>query len=186
MGEALKRWAAKGDIDLLLPSGTRIRVRPRSAVEMVREGGLPAELRARAMQYETGGWDPTSMSEEERMAAYDFMRSFVARSIVAIQIDGVSEEVSLEAADLVELPEPDISLVQDVITLRKTPRQANAESEAALGLTTEQEAASVSREEAAGTLPGWNEFRDGTGGDPTGPDGGAVREVAGPGLPPDR
>ena len=186
MSEALKAWAARGQIPLLLPSGTRVRLHPRSAVEVVREGRIPAELRARAMQYETGGWDPKSMSEEERMQSYDFMRSFIAQSIVGVEVDGIIEDVTLEAADLVNLPEADITMIQDVITLRKTPRQAQTESEAALGITTEADAKKVADAEAAGTLPGWAPFRNGSGGDPAGSDGGEVREIAGAGLPQDR
>jgi hypothetical protein len=183
MHEAMQRWVAKGDRAVTLASGMRVKLRVRSAVELLREGNLPNELRSRALQYETGGWDPKTLSAEERLQAYDFMRTFIARTIVALEgEDGSWAEVHLGREDLVETPEDDVQQLQDIVTLRKSPIQVTAESEAKLGKISEAEARAVVEQEAGRTTNGWRDFRDGSGDRPAGGDGAAVREVAGAGL----
>lgn len=188
MHEAMERWARKGDRPVTLASGMRVRLRVRSAVELIRRGMMPQELRARATQYETGGWDPAKLSEEERLQTYDFMRTFIARSIVGIEADdgsGWTEVQALDATDIADLPEPDLQGIQDIVTLRKSPLQVTAESERALGIIDLVPPRDLEGE-AARTTTGWSEFRNGAGAPAAGADGAAVREVAGAGLPSDR
>jgi hypothetical protein len=191
MHEAIQAWAQRGDREVLLPSGQRVKIRLRSAVELLREGTLPDALRRRAMEYETGGLDAKALSPDEKMSAYEFMRAFVARSISAVSIEDEAGEVRYHSVrlgpdELAELPEDDVSEVQAIVTLRKSPLQVTAESEVKLGRRSATDAELIAGEEAGGTVDGWVPFRDGSGGDPAGPAGRAVREVAGAGLPGDR
>lgn len=198
--EAVQAWAKRADREVLLPSGQWAKVRLRSAVELLRNGEFPDVLRRRAMEYETGGIDSRALSPEEKMSAYDFMRAFVARSVVALGTEGPAsasgereirwEAVRITAEDLAELPEDDAAELQAIVSLRKSTITVTAESRAKLHLeealapqTGPGEEDRDAAEEAAGPIDAWVPFRDGPRGDPAGADGAAVREVARAGLP---
>jgi len=201
---ALSSWAARGLRDVLLPSGTEVRIRLPEAATLIRTGSLPTELLGVASRFATVGVQLEEATPEERLAFLEMTRYLVADALRQVKgDDGAWVDVHLTPADLdaLELPPDDLRMLELVAQRRATPEVATASSRALMAqraaerlysaadidaLPDDPEAdpvALVASEEAGDTVDGWAPFRGESEGAEPGEDGGAVRAVPGDLVP---
>lgn len=204
---ALSSWAARGLRDVLLPSGTEVRIRLPEAATLIRTGSLPTELLGIASRFVTVGVKLEDATPEERLEVMELTRHLVADAVRQVKgEDGAWADVHLTQADLdvLELPADDLRMLELVAQRRASPEVATASSralmaqraaerlysEADLERTQDQPEADpvvlVADEEAGDTVDGWAPFRGEPSGAEPGTDGGAVRAVPGALVPEDR
>lgn len=201
--EALSAWASRGLRDVLLPSGTEVRIRLPEAATLIRTGTLPTELLSVAAAFITTGVRLEEAGPEERLRFNDLVRHLVADALRQVRReDGTWEDVRLAPADLdaLELPPDDLRMLELVAQRRTSPEVATASSrvliarrgvEAAYsasdleGMDDDEPAAlaTVTDGEAGDTVDGWAPFPGEPAGPEPGTDGGAVRAVPGARLP---
>lgn len=188
-------------MELLLPSGTEVRVRIPEVAAMARAGVLPDELLGVASRFVTTGIALETASPEDRLRFADMTRRMVAGMVRAVRSDdGAWESVTLtpEQLDALELPPDDLRLLELVALRQTTPAIANASSraliakeQAARALTAadlDQDAPpddepDDAEEEAGTTVMGWATFPVEPAGAVDRADGGAVQPEPLAGVP---
>lgn len=187
--ELLREWAAAGEHEVTLPTGRRVKVRLPTAQELLRSDSLPKDLRAAVLRFYTIGLDTRNVDDARVETIRNMQTLLAARSVRALwnEADQSWVPLQLEPALLRDLglPEEDMTALEQMALRRKSPQQVNAES-AALAVNGKLDGLMKTIDkEADATVNGWRPFRHERGSDPAGPDGAAVREVAGAGLPTD-
>jgi hypothetical protein len=201
---ALSSWAARGLREVLLPSGTEVRIRLPEAATLIRTGSLPSDLLAVASRFATVGVQLEESSPEERLTFLELTRHLVADALRQVKDDaGAWVDVHLAPADLdaLELPPDDLRMLELVAQRRATPEVATASSRALIAQRAAESlyneadlervkddpepdpVALVAGEEAGDTVDGWAPFRGESEGPEPGEDGGAVRAVPGDLVP---
>lgn len=102
---ALEAWKARSRAEVTLPSGAKVTVHLTTPSDLILAGKFEGPVVALARKIEAGTLDETAEASDEDIAAARTFR----RTIVASMIDAIEgEAVSLTAADLDGLPEPDV------------------------------------------------------------------------------
>lgn len=176
---ARERWVAAGYEEVVLPSGFKVRgVRPTSR-DLLLANLLPGELSARVMAAEGKKGTDTPLTPEERAATIQAQRIEAAAFVRQVwdEESGAWEPGTFTADDLnaAGMDPRDVDALEDIVLFRRTPDQITASTLAAQGEITDEEAATVAREEAGDTVDGQAAFRDDGGRDDAGEDSRAVR-----------
>lgn len=182
--EALSAWAARGLREVLLPSGTEVRIRIPEADLLIRKGLLPDDLLAVASRFVTTGVDLDRSTDEDRLRFNELVRHLVANMVRGIRDEAggwVDITVTADQMDELELPPDDIRLLELIARRQATPEIGSAASRAMQAGRSMAEALGL--EEAEGTVDSFAGFRGEPAGVESGADGGAVRAVAGHDVP---
>lgn len=180
--DALSRWAAKGDREVTLPTGTRVKVRVPPVEQLIRDKGMPTELRGMVLQFATTGFDTEKLDAEGLEHLLTLQALLASRTIRALWNDETEQwdEVRLTPDQLDELglPSEDLTAIEHIALRRATPNQITVHAKRDLGLVAPEEAEVVQQEEAGGTVDAFGPFRDQSGGAGAGAAGAAVGAAA--------
>lgn len=186
---ALEAWAARSVHEMLLPSGTWVKVKVPDPEVLLRGDALPTDLVSVARTFVYKGIDTDELSEDALLEYVAFSRELAAQTIRALRLDGEASEwtdVELHAADLDGVEPEDIEALRMIAFRRTTPAIVTAKTKAIQGAITTLEATAIADREAGATGPGLATFReDGSSPEP-GDDGADVRSEPGPDVPRDR
>lgn len=154
MGDFVSEWAGAGLTEVALPSGVRVRLRLPEPRDLIVRGLLPTDLIAAVLAKPDANWGAVAderpelaaqMAESMNVMAADSIRQ--GRRTEADEWEAIT--VSLET--YLKLPDDDRELIEAKI-LANLPDEPTD--------TASPEAARAAREEAAGTVDGYREFRD--------------------------
>lgn len=191
--EALEAWGQRGLHEVLLPSGTTVRIRIPEADQLIRKGLLPGDLMDVASRFVTTGVDLEAAPADDRMRFDLMVRHMVASMIRGVQADDgtwmdLPAGLQVSLIDELELPPDDIRALELIARRSTTPAVVSAASRAALAGRAALDRAApgladLVEREAAATVDGWSSFR----GEPEGAvdreDGGPLRAVPGDDVP---
>lgn len=191
--EALEAWGKRGLHEVLLPSGTTVRIRIPEADQLIRKGLLTGELLEVASRFVTTGVELKDATSEELLRFDLMVRHMVANMIRGVQAeDGTWMDLpaglQVELIDQLELPPDDIRALELIARRATTPAIITAASRASLaGLeaidAAAPEIAAAAEREAAATVDGWAAFRREPEGAVDREDGSEVRPVPGDDVP---
>jgi len=173
----LAAWQAAGTDEVMLPTGTEVRIYRPSLEILAREELLTGTLRLAALRERSGSNAP---SDDETRAAQDKAHRLVGEHLREFHPpSGAWLPVPPEIAggDLSMLPPVDREALVALTLHARSPRYVDTRSRLALGLISEKEAgATLSRE--SGGVASWAGFRAERAGVADGRDGKGVRSGA--------
>lgn len=184
---ALQRWAARTEREVTLPSGQRAKIVIPAPEALLRNDAMPQDLRAMVLQFTTGAVNPneldadgmaTFLRMQQELASLTLRRLWVEDEDDASTGKWVDARYSVDQLQALDLPQDDMTSLENLALRRVTPAQLTAASLAELGMLDVAMAAQVQRQEAAGTIGAYGTFRDEPRGAGAGANGAAVREPA--------
>lgn len=155
--EGLAAWRAAGTDEVMLPTGTEVRIFRPSLERLAREELLVGTLRLAALREGTSKTPPT----EEAKAAWDKSHRLVAEHLLGFRPPGgewLPTPPEIVEGDLSPLPPVDREALVALMLHARSPRLIDTRSRLALGLVDEKEAGTILSRESDG-IASWAGFR---------------------------
>jgi hypothetical protein len=157
-------WETAGLTTVLLPSGFQARGTMPSPTEIVRRKIVPWQLRQAivGLMGKTMG----ELTELEHAQLVEGRRYQVSAFVREMAPPGSAEfePIQLTVDELSRMPPGDVEALDDLIMGIATAAMITARSRVALGELDKESAERIEQEEAEGTVDGWTDFRDESGG----------------------
>lgn len=171
--DALDAWQAAGTDEVMLPTGTAVRMTRPSFERLAREGLMTGALRAAALRDDRGGGTPTP----EDQGARERSHALVGEHLLEFRPPGrewTPAPPEVTAGDLSKLPPIDRETLVALVLHARTPRYVDTTSRVALNLIDRKEAGAILRDTSGG-IGSWAGFRHERPGLADGADGSDVR-----------
>jgi hypothetical protein len=171
-----EQWAAAALETILLPSGFKVRGAMPAPTEIIRLKLVPWQLRQAVSSM--GGRKMGDLDEQEHAQLVEARRYQAAAYVREMAPPGSDEfePVQVSVDELGQMPPGDIEALDDFIMGSATAEMITARSMVALGMLDKESAERIEQEEAADTVDGWVEFREGSGGADAGQTGAEMGE----------